>query len=83
MLAAQIAPLITTDTGVSIMTNFTLAQLEYLSQQLSEELITVKHLTSKAWIELGLARDTIRSLSLTYDEWLKEKDLGQELSPEQ
>jgi hypothetical protein len=49
------------------MTKMTIAQLEYLSQQLSEELVTVKHLTSKAWVELGLARDTIRSLTLTYD----------------
>ena len=57
------------------MARLTVAQLEYLSQQLSEELITVKHLTSKAWVELGLARDTLRSLSLTYDEWLKEKGL--------
>jgi hypothetical protein len=57
------------------MAKFNLAQLEYLSQQLSEELVTVKHLTSKAWVELGLARDTIRSLSLTYEEWLKEKKL--------
>ncbi|HUX79306.1 MAG TPA: hypothetical protein VMW10_06150 [Alphaproteobacteria bacterium] len=57
------------------MAKMTIAQLEYLSQQLSEELVTVKHLTSKAWVELGLARDTIRSLSLTYDEWLKEKEL--------
>jgi hypothetical protein len=53
----------------------TVAQIELLSQQLSHELDTVKHLTTKAWIELGLARDTIRSLSLTYDEWLKGKEL--------
>ena len=58
------------------MAKMTIAQLEYLSQQLSEELDTVKHLTSKAWVELGLARDTLRSLSLTYDEWLKEKEMG-------
>ncbi len=57
------------------MTKMTIAQLEYLSQQLSHELDTVKHLTSKAWVELGLARDTLRSLSLTYDDWLKEKEL--------
>ncbi len=65
------------------MAKMTIAQLEYLSQQLSEELSIVKHLTSKAWIELGLARDTIRSLSLTYDEWLKEKDLEQKLPSQQ
>ena len=50
------------------MAKFNLAQLEYLSQQLSEELVTVKHLTSKAWVELGLARDTLRSITVTYDE---------------
>ncbi|OJW51761.1 MAG: hypothetical protein BGO67_05445 [Alphaproteobacteria bacterium 41-28] len=61
------------------MARMTIAQLELLSQQLSHELETVKHLTSKAWIELGLARDTLRSLSLTYDEWLKEKELNREL----
>ena len=61
------------------MAKMTIAQLELLSQQLSHELETVKHLTSKAWIELGLARDTLRSLSLTYDEWLKEKELNREL----
>lgn len=60
------------------MTNFNLAQIEYLSQQLSQELDTVKHLTSKAWVELGLARDTLRSLSLTYEEWSKEKELDRE-----
>lgn len=60
------------------MGNFNLAQIEYLSQQLSHELDTVKHLTSKAWIELGLARDTLRSIALTYDEWLKEKKLDHE-----
>ncbi len=65
------------------MAKFTVAQLEYLSQQLSHELNTVKHLTSKAWVELGLARDTLRSLSLTYDEWLKEKSLDQEHLSEQ
>ena len=56
----------------------TIAQLEYLSQQLSEELSIVKHFTSKAWIELGIARDTIRSLSLTYDAWRQEKKLDHE-----
>ncbi|OJW49956.1 MAG: hypothetical protein BGO67_11450 [Alphaproteobacteria bacterium 41-28] len=61
------------------MAKMTIAQLELLSQQLSHELETVKHLTSKAWIELGLARDTLRSLSLTYDEWLKERERNQEL----
>jgi len=55
------------------MAKLTIAQLELLSQQLSQELDTVKHLTSKAWVELGLARDTLRSLVLTYDEWLEEK----------
>ncbi|OJW50193.1 MAG: hypothetical protein BGO67_02380 [Alphaproteobacteria bacterium 41-28] len=59
------------------MTNFNLAQIEYLSQQLSNELAAVRLLTSKAWVELGLARDTIRNLSLTYEEWLKEKELEQ------
>ncbi|OJW52556.1 MAG: hypothetical protein BGO67_06370 [Alphaproteobacteria bacterium 41-28] len=57
------------------MTKLTIAQLEHLSQQLSHELDTVKHLPSKAWIELGLARDTLRSLTFTYDEWLKERGL--------
>lgn len=57
------------------MAKLTIAQIEYLSQQLSQELDTVRHLTSKAWVELGLARDTLRSLVLTYDEWLKEKEL--------
>ena len=61
------------------MAKMTIAQLELLSQQLSHELETVKHLTSKAWIELGLARDTLRSLSLTYDKWLKERERNQEL----
>jgi len=41
------------------MAKMTIAQIDYLSQQLSEELDTVRHLTSKAWVELGLARDTI------------------------
>jgi hypothetical protein len=59
------------------MTKLTMAQIQYLSQQLSQELDTVKHLTSKAWVELGLARDTLRSLALTYDEWLEEKDLDE------
>jgi hypothetical protein len=57
------------------MTNFRLAQIEYLSQQLIHELDTVKHHTTLAWVELGLARDTFRSLVLTYEEWLEEKDL--------
>jgi hypothetical protein len=57
------------------MAKMTIAQLEYLAQQLIDVLDTVRHLTSKAWVELSLARDTIRSLSLTYDEWLKEKEL--------
>lgn len=60
------------------MAKLTIAQIELLSQQLSQELETVKHLTSKAWIELGLAR-ALRSLSLTYDEWLKEGELNREL----
>jgi hypothetical protein len=38
------------------MTKMTIAQLEYLSQQLSNELETVKHHTSKAWIEEELVR---------------------------
>jgi hypothetical protein len=56
------------------MAKLTIAQLDYLSQQLIHELDTVKHLTSKAWIELGLARDTLRRISVTYEELLKEKE---------
>ena len=60
------------------MAKLRLTQIEYLSQHLTHQLDDVKHLTSKAWLELALARDTLRTLSLTYDEWLKEKDLDQE-----
>ncbi|OJW53913.1 MAG: hypothetical protein BGO67_07555 [Alphaproteobacteria bacterium 41-28] len=60
------------------MSKMTIAQLEYLSQQLSQELDTVKHLTSKAWVELTLARDTLRNISVTYDELLKEKELDRD-----
>ena len=60
------------------MSKMTIAQLEYLSQQLSQEFDTVKDLTSKAWGELTLARDTLRNISVTYDELLKEKELDRD-----
>lgn len=60
------------------MANLNLAQVEYLSQQLTHQLNDVKHLTSKAWIELGVARDTLRSLLIAYDKWEKERGLNQD-----
>ncbi len=36
------------------MAKMSIAQIEYLSQQLSEELDTVRHLTSKAWVDWAL-----------------------------
>lgn len=71
-------PLTIKDKELSIMADSSLAQIMRLSQQLTFQFNEVNHRVSKAWLELELARETLRNLLITYDEWLKEKGLNQE-----
>ena len=59
------------------MTEPSLAQVLRLVQQLTYQFNDVNHRISKAWIELELARENLRNLITTYDEWVKEKGLDQ------
>ena len=59
------------------MTEPSLAQVLRLIQQLTYQFNDVNHHISKAWLELELARETLRNLMTTYDEWLKDKGFNQ------
>jgi len=60
------------------MAKLTLAQIEYLSQQLTSQFKDFKSLTFKAWLELELALETLKNLLKTYDQWLAEEGLDHE-----
>jgi len=55
-----------------------LAHILRLSQQLTYKLNEVNHLISKAWLDLELARETLRNLSASYEQWLVEKNIDHE-----
>ncbi|EKE10208.1 MAG: hypothetical protein ACD_16C00067G0004 [uncultured bacterium] len=55
-----------------------IAHILRLSQQLTFQFNEVNHRISKAWLELELARETLRNILMLHDEWLKEKELNQE-----
>jgi len=60
------------------MAKIDLAHILRLSQQLTYKLNDVNHLISKAWLDLELARETLRNLSASYDQWLAEKNIDRE-----
>ena len=60
------------------MARLTLAQVEYLSQHLTNQFKDVKHFTSKAFLELEMARKTLNDLLATYDQWVNEEGIDHE-----
>ncbi|OJW51020.1 MAG: hypothetical protein BGO67_11835 [Alphaproteobacteria bacterium 41-28] len=57
------------------MAKLHVAQIEYLSQQLIDQINNANHLIVKSKHELYLAQLTIRSLLAVYDEWVVEREL--------
>lgn len=60
------------------MARLTLAQIEYLSQQLTYQFKDVKYLTFEACHKLERAQQNLRNLLATYDQWLAEEGLDHE-----
>jgi hypothetical protein len=60
------------------MAKLTLAQVEYLSQHLTDQFKDVKHFISKASLELEMARKTLNELLTNYDQWVDEKGVDYE-----
>ena len=60
------------------MTTPSLAQILRLVQDLTYQFHETSHRLSNTWLELQQARETLRTLMMMYDEWLKEKGLGQD-----
>lgn len=60
------------------MTKPSLAQILRLVQDLTYQFHETSHRLSNTWLELQQARETLRTLMMMYDEWLKEKGLGQD-----
>jgi uncharacterized protein YgbK (DUF1537 family) len=60
------------------MAKLTLAQVEYLSQHLTDQFKDVERFASKASLELEMARKTLNELLRTYDQWIVEKEIDNE-----
>lgn len=61
------------------MDKTTIAQLELLSQQLTNRFKRTEDLLSQAWLEHELARDALRHLLKTYYQWLGKQEIEYEL----
>ena len=59
------------------MTEPSLAHILRLIQELTYQFHETSHRLSNTWLELQRAQETLRNLMIIYDEWLKEKGLGQ------
>lgn len=60
------------------MTKTTIAQVELLSQQLTNRFKTMNDLMSQVWLEHELARDAFRQLLTTYYKVLAEEGIAHE-----
>ncbi len=60
------------------MSKLTLAQVEYLSQHLTDQFKDVKHFVSKASLELEMARKTLNDLLTNYGQWVDEDGIDYE-----
>ena len=60
------------------MSKLTLAQVEYLSQHLTDQFKDVKHFVSKASLELEMARKTLNDLLTNYSQWVDEEGVDYE-----
>ncbi len=60
------------------MTTPSLAQILRLVQDPTYQFHETSHRLSNTWLELQQAREALRTLMMMYDEWLKEKGLGQD-----
>lgn len=61
------------------MAKTNVAQLELLSQQLTDRFKRTEDLMSQAWLEHELTRDALRHLLKTYYQWLGEQGIEYEL----
>ena len=59
------------------MTKPSLVQILRLVQDLTYQFHETSHRLSNTWLELQRAQETLRTLMMIYDEWLKEKGLEQ------
>ena len=57
------------------MTDPKLAQILRHTQELTSQFYEVSGRLSKAWLELELARGTLKHIRILYDEWLEENAL--------
>jgi hypothetical protein len=57
------------------MTDPKLAQILRHTQELTSQFYEVSARLSKTWLELELARETLKNIRMLYDEWLKENAL--------
>ncbi len=60
------------------MPKLTLAQVAYLSQQLTDQFTTVKETVVQASLELEEARKTLNYLLTDYGQWVDEEGLDHE-----
>ncbi len=60
------------------MTKSTVAQVELLSQQLTNRFKRIEDLMSQAWLEHELARDSFRQLLITHYKFLGEEGIAHE-----
>ena len=57
------------------MAHIHIAQIEYLSQELSEHIRNVNNLIARGRFELDLIQQTLRAFLTVCDEWVLEKEL--------
>ncbi len=69
---------ITTDRKGSIMTKNNVAQLEHLSQQLTQRFTRLDDLINQAWLEHELVRGALRDFFKVYYGWLGEEGVEHE-----
>lgn len=60
------------------MANDTIAQLEYLSQQLTKRFRDLEDLMTQAWLEHELIRGSLRDFFTVYYRWLGEEGITHE-----
>ncbi len=60
------------------MAKLTLAQIEYLSQEITSQFKDVKYLTVEACCKLEYVQQNLRNLITTYEQWLTEEGLDRE-----
>ena len=60
------------------MAHIHIAQIEYLSQELSEHVKNVNNLIVRGKFELDLVQQTLKAFLAVYDEWIVEKELDDE-----